>query len=339
VITIAPTSTFGKITTGASIYLLGFFVGFLLSTGSVTAQQNSKIARIGILSDDSSHTGSSLIKAFHQGLRELGYEEGKNISFEYRYADGKKDKLQELAAELVTSKVDLIFARGAQPTQAAKRATITIPIVFPTAGDPVAFGFAESLARPGGNLTGLTNLSPELSGKRVQLLKEAVPQISRVAVLFDPGQPPQSLSETTKDSEALNLTAVSFEIRDSASVETAFGSITKQQIQALITLPQSMLTLQRHRILELAGKLRIPSMHQDKTWVEVGGLMSYGPDTFDLYRRAALYVDKILKGSKPASLPIERPKKFELVINLKTAKQIGLTIPPNVLARADRVIK
>ena len=337
-ITIAPTSTFGKITTGASIYLLGFFVGFLLSTGSVTAQQNSKIARIGILSDDSSHTGSSLIKAFHQGLRELGYEEGKNISFEYRYADGKKDKLQELAAELVTSKVDLIFARGAQPTQAAKRATTIIPIVF-TAGDPVAFGFAESLARPGGNLTGLTNLSPELSGKRVQLLKEAVPQISRVAVLFDPGQPPQSLSETTKGSEALNLTAMSFEIRDSASVETAFGSITKQHIQALITLPHSTVTLQRHRILELTGKLRIRSMHQDKTWVEVGGLMSYGPDTLDLYRRAALYVDKILKGSKPASLPIERPKKFELVINLKTAKQIGLTIPPNVLARADRVIK
>ena len=230
--------------------------------------------------------------------------------------------------------MDVIVSAGLPPSLAAKKATTTIPIVFAGVGDPVGFGMVPSLARPGGNVTGVTNFFPELSGKRVELLKEAFPRISRVGVLRDPTQPPQSFNETQKAG-----TVQSLEIRDARDVETAFSTMSKGRADAFITLPQTIINIHRRRILELAGKSGLPSIYGDKAWVEDGGLMSYGPDFVDEYRRMAVYVDKILKGAKPADLPVEQPKKFELVINLKTAKQIGLTIPPNVLARADKVIR
>ena len=298
---------------------------------SVEAQQATKVPRIGFLSA-SSPSASSSIAAFRQGLRELGYEEGKNIAIEYRYAEGRMERLPDLAAELVRLKVDVIVSPGIQPSRAAKQATTTIPIVFPGVGDP-------GLARPGGNITGSTNFSPELTGKRVELLKEALPRISRVAVLRDPRQPPQSFKETQIASQSFGLKLQSLEIRDAADVETAFSAMSRERVGAFITLPQTVINLHRRRILELAGKSRLPSTHGDKVWVEAGGLMSYGPDTIDIHRRAATFVDKILKGAKPAELPVEQPTKFEFLINLKTAKQIGLTGPPNVLARADKVIR
>jgi putative ABC transport system substrate-binding protein len=303
------------------------------------AQQPAKIPRIGVLLASSPTADSSLIAALRQGLLELAYEEGKNITIEYRYADGKMERLPELAAELVIMKVDVIVSQGIQPSQAAKQATQTIPIVFPGVGDPVGWALIDSLARPGGNLTGFTNFFPELSGKRVELLKETFPRISRVAVLRDPSQPPQSFNETQNASKSFGLKLQSLEIRNAADVDRSFSAIIRERADAIITLPQSGINIHRRRILELAEKNRLPSTHGDRLWVVAGGLMSYGPDNVDLWRRAATYVDKILKGTKPTDLPVEQPKKFEFVINLKTAKQIGLTIPPNVLARADKVIK
>jgi putative tryptophan/tyrosine transport system substrate-binding protein len=312
-------------------------VGFCIS--SHAQQLATKIPRLGFLTPGSESTSARSIEAFRQGLRELGYVEGKNINIEIRYAEGKLERLPELAEELVRQKLDIIVAAGTPPVQAAKRATTTIPIVFPGVADPVAFGFVASLARPGGNLTGLTNYSPELSGKRVELLKEALPRISRVAVLRDPRLPPDSFNETQKASQSFALKLQSLEIRNAADVETAFSMMSNQRPDALITLPQAILSLHRRRILEFATKSRLPSTHGQKEWVESGGLMSYGPDNLDILRRAAKYVDKILKGAKPADLPVEQPMKFEFVVNLKTAKQIGVTIPQSVLYRADRVIR
>jgi putative tryptophan/tyrosine transport system substrate-binding protein len=279
------------------------------------------------------------VEAFRKGLRELGYVDGKSINIEFRYADGRTERLPGLAAELVHLKVDIIIAPGTPAVQAAKQATATIPIVFPGVADPVAFGFVTSLARPGGNLTGLTNYSPELSGKRVELLKETLPRISRVAVLRDPRQPADSLKEIQNVSQSFALKVQSLEIQNTADVESAFSKLTNERADALITLPHAVVNFNRRRIVELAAKSRLPSTHADKEWVEAGGLMSYGPDNLDIRRRSARYVDKILKGAKPADLPVEQPTKFEFIVNLKTAKQIGLTIPPNVLARADRVIR
>jgi putative tryptophan/tyrosine transport system substrate-binding protein len=318
--------------------LFAIFVALTVCGTRAEPQQSTKVARIGFLSASSPSADSS-IAAFRQGLRELGYEEGKNIAIEYRYAEGRMERLPDLAAELVRLKVGVIVSPGIQPSRAAKQATTTIPIVFPGVGDPVAWGLVESLARPGGNVTGMTNFSPELTGKRVELLKEALPRISRVAVLRDPRQPPQSFNETQIASQSFGLKLQSLEIRDAADVETAFSAMSRERVGAFITLPQTVINLHRRRILELAGKSRLPSTHGDKVWVEAGGLMSYGPDIIDIHRRAATYVDKILKGTKPADLPVEQPTKFEFIVNLKTAKQIGLTIPPNVLVRADRVIR
>jgi putative tryptophan/tyrosine transport system substrate-binding protein len=286
---------------------------------SAEAQQPAKIPQIGFLLASSPSTSAFGIAAFRQGLRELGYEEGKNITIEYRYAEGKMERLPELAVELVRLKVDVIVSTGIQPSQAAKRATTMIPIVFPGVGDPVGWGLIDSLSRPGGNITGLTNFSPELSGKRVELLKEAFPRISRVAVFRDPSQPPQSFNETQVASKSFGLKLQSLEVRNAADIETAFSALTRERADALITLPQSGITIHRRRILEFAEKRRLPSTHADKSWVEAGGLMSYGPDNIELLRRAAKYVDKILKGAKPADLPVEQPTKFELLINLKTA--------------------
>jgi len=307
--------------------------------GSVEAQQPKKVPRIGFLITGSRTTEADRIEAFSQGLRELGYIDEKNIKIEYRFAEGVPERQPGLAEELVRLNVDVIVAPNTLAVEAAKQATTTIPIVFPGVADPVAFGFVASLARPGGNITGLTNYSPELSGKRMELLKEALPWISRVGVLRDPRQRPDSFKETQIAGQSLAIKVRSLEIRNAADVETAFSAMRKEHADAFTTLPHALLTFHRKQILVLAGRDRLPSTHSDRRWAEAGGVMSYGPDALNIYRRAATYVDKILKGAKPAELPVEQPTKFELVINLKAAKQIGLTISPNVLARADMVIR
>ena len=308
----------------------------LIFTYSVGAQQAKKVHRLGYLSFGLGI--QSREEAFRQSLREIGYVDGQNIMIEWRFAKGKAELLPELAAELVRLKVDVIIASGTPAIQAAKQATTTIPIVFPTAGDPVAYGLVDSLARPGGNVTGLTILALDLSGKRLELLKEAFPRISRVAVLYDP-QLPLSLKETQTTAKFLGLKVQSRAVRDASDVENAFSAMRKERADALITLPPPIIIVHQRRILELSAKNRLPAMHSSKIWVEAGGLMSYGPDLLYNDRRTAIIVDKILKGAKPADIPVEQPMKFDFVINLKTAKQIGVTIAPNVLVRANTVIR
>jgi putative ABC transport system substrate-binding protein len=277
-------------------------------------------------------------------LRELGYIEGQNIAFEYRYAEGKVDRAPEHAAELVRLKVDIIVVASGDPwIRAAKNATKTIPIVMMGQGsDPVRAGLVESLARPGGNVTGLTALGRELGGKRLELLKEAIPKLSRVAVLYDPANPP-SLHEVKEllpaDARALKLTIQPWEIRAVDDFEKVFAALNKQRPDGLYVTGSPLMGANRKRIADFAIKSRLPSVSSRAYEVDAGGLMSYGADLADSYRRVAYYVDKILKGAKPADLPVEQPTKFELVINLKTAKQIGVTIPPEMLARASRLIK
>jgi putative tryptophan/tyrosine transport system substrate-binding protein len=307
----------------------------------VEAQQPKKVARIGYLSVLSPSSDSARIEAFRQGLRELGYAEGQNLAIEPRYAEGKLDRLPDLATELVRSNVDVIVVGGSTATRAAKNATKLIPIVMAHGSDPVALGYVASLARPGGNITGLTHLAPELGGKRLELLKDIIPRLSRVAVLTDPGtggHGPQ-MKELEVAAPALGLQLQPVEVRSPTELESAFAAMIGGRAGAFIGLQQPTLDRLRDRIVELAAKNRLPGMYPNDEYVESGGLMSYAADIGALFRRAATYVDKILKGSKPAELPVEQPTKFELVINLKAAKQIGLTIPPNVLARADKVIK
>ena len=305
------------------------------------AQQPKKVPRIGFLGGSSASAYSSFIEAFRQGLRDLGYEDGQNIAIDYRYGEGKRDRLPGLSMDLVRLKVDAIVVSGALAISALKNATKTVPIVMTTVEDPVAQGFVASLARPGGNITGLTNLAPELSGKRLELLKETFSKISRVAVLWDPSTPGSvvTFKETQVVAPALGVQLQSLEVRSPNDFQGAFRAATTERAGALIVLQSLLTNAHRQRIVDLAVNNRLPSMYTQTEYVEVGGLMSYAPSYTDIYRRAATYVDKILKGTKPADLPVEQPMKFELVINLKTAKQIGLTIPPNVLARADRVIK
>jgi putative ABC transport system substrate-binding protein len=281
------------------------------------------------------------IEAFRQGLRELGYVEGKNIVIEWRYAEGKFDRLPALVAELVRLKVDVIVTSGPQSTRVAKEATVTIPIVMGFDPDPVGGGFVASLARPGGNITGLSTLSPELSGKQLELLKETVTKLSRVAVLGNSTSPgnAQALREMELTAEAFKAKLQYLDVLDPKDIETAFRAASKGRADAILVLPSPVLTSQRTQIVDLAVKSRLPAIYWRSDFVEAGGLMSYGTSQNDLDRRAATYVDKILKGTKPADLPVEQPTKFELVINLKTAKQIGLTVPQKVLARADKVIK
>ena len=283
-------------------------------------------------------------EAIRLALRELGYIEGQNIAIEYRYAEGKRDRLPELAAELVRLKVDIIVvAGGAGPIRAAKNATKTIPIVMTGGGiDPVEAGLVESLARPGGNVTGITNLARELGGKRLELLKEAVPKLARVAVLYDPANPTTVLE--VKEvlpvaARALGLTIQPWEVRDADGFEKVFAALNKQRPDGLYVPGGPLMNANQKRIVGFALKSRLPSVYGSREAVDAGGLMSYGADLADSYRRVAYYVDRILKGAKPADLPVEQPTKFELVINLKTAKQIGLTIPPEVLARANKLIK
>jgi ABC-type uncharacterized transport system substrate-binding protein len=315
------------------------FVMFFALCSSAAAQP-AKVPRIGYLSI--SPGGSARIEAFRQGMRDLGYVEGKNIVIEWRSNEGNPDRMPLLAAELVRLKVDVIVAGGSSDIRAAKEATGTIPIVMITGGDVVESGFVASLARPGGNITGLSTLRPELMGKRMELLKEIVPRLSRVAVFASSIS--QDYAQVLKEIElaagAFGVKLQSFDIRNPKDIETAFQAAAKGRAEAvLVRLPGPILSPHRTEVAELAIKSRLPAIYEVAEVVEVGGLISYGVSANDLYRRAATYVDKILKGTKPADIPVEQPTKFEFVINLKTAKQIGLTIPPNVLARADRVIR
>ena len=311
---------------------------------SATAQQPKKVPRIGYLSSQDPASESIRSEPIRAALRDLGYIEGQNIAIEYRYSEGKRDRYPELAAELVRLKVDIILVTGGAPTiRAAMNATKTIPIVMMGDGaDPVEAGLVESLARPGGNVTGVTNLGSELGGKRLELLKEAVPKVARVAVLYDPANA-NSVHEVKEvlpaAARALRLTIQPWEVRAADGFEKVFAALSKQRPDGLYVGGGPLMLANRKRIAALALKSRLPSMYVRREFVEAGGLMSYGADLADSYRRVAYYVDRILKGAKPADLPVEQPTKFEFVINLKTAKQIGLTIPPEVLARATKLIK
>ncbi|MEX0802857.1 MAG: ABC transporter substrate-binding protein [Candidatus Binatia bacterium] len=305
------------------------------------AQQPKKIPRLGYLSAGAAQAERNRLAPFQQGLRELGHVETKNILIEYRFADGKLERLPELAAELARLEVNIIVTAGNEAVQAAKNTTHTIPIVMAFSGDPVGAGFVASLARPGGNITGLSRLNIELSAKRLELLKETVPSVTRIAVLFNPeGRVPVlALKEAQAAAQRLGLQLQSLEMRAPKDIESAFRSATRERAGALMTLPGGFTGFYRRRIVDLAAKSGLPAIYPNSRFVADGGLMSYASDPLEEFRRAALYVDKILKGAKPAELPVQQPTKFELIINLKAAKQIGVTIPPNVLARADRVIK
>jgi putative ABC transport system substrate-binding protein len=314
---------------------------FLALCVSAEAQPPKKVPRVGFLIGGSASATSGRTEAFRQGLRELGYVEGKNIVNEYRYAEGKLDRLPALAAELVRLKVDVIVTAGPSPTRPAKEATSIIPIVMAFDNDPVGNGFVASLAHPGGNITGLSTLRPELSGKQVELLKEIIPRLARVVILGTSTSPgyAQHLREIELAAGALKVKLQYLDVLNPKDIETAFRAAGKGRADAVLVQSTPVLFSQRRQTTDLAVKNRLPAIYDTTEFLEDGGLMSYGANRSDLFRRAAVYVDKILKGAKPADLPVEQPTKFELVINLKTAKQIGLTIPPNVLARADRVIK
>jgi putative ABC transport system substrate-binding protein len=310
--------------------------------GTTAAQPSEKLPRVGYLSRGA-HSDPVLqrnLEAFRQGLRELGYVDGQNIAIESRWTEGKDDRLPALAADLVRSKVDVIVVGSGPSTQAAQQATRTIPIVMSLVADPVGSGLVASLARPGGNVTGLTVMSPDLATKQVQLLKEVVPKVSRVALLTNPANPSSArfLREAEAAAQALGVRLQTLEARNRQEIDSAFAALTSERAGALLILPDGVFLSQRSQIAELAAKRRLPSMYLVREYVEAGGLMSYGANFLDLMRRAATFVDKILKGAKPADLPVAQPTKFELVINLRTAKAIGLTIPPSLLQRADQII-
>jgi putative ABC transport system substrate-binding protein len=327
------------------VFSITLLLGGLVSPVPAEAQQAAEPTRIGYLSTQSLSPPTRLGEAFRQGLRDLGYVEGRNVVIESRSAEGKLERLPALAAELVALKVDVIVApAGTPPALAAKQATRTIPIVFIAVGDPVTSGLVSSLARPGGNATGLTDVNPELVGKRLELLTQAVPGVSRLAVLWQPGAVGE---RTEKDmlkaaevaARALGVRLQVVEARGPADFDRAFSDMTSARAGALTVLGSNMFFKERRRLVDLAAKNRLPAVYITREYVDAGGLMSYGADLADSFRRAATYVDKILKGAKPGDLPVEQPTKFELVINLKTAKSLGLTIPASVLGRADRVIE
>lgn len=319
-----------------SISIFAVIASLISNSGDVDAQ---KIPVIGILRPAS--PPDALVETFVHGLADHGYKEGYNVRMEYRWARGMVRRIQELAAELVALKVDVIFAPDTIGVEAAKRATSTTPIVFAVAGDPVGSGFVQSLARPGGNITGLTTLFAELTLKRLELLKETVPKLTRVAVLANPDLPfhSQLMVEIDETARHLNVQPLMLPLRNPGDLPNAFSKISKQHTDGLLVLPNPMNSSYRKEIANESIRAELPSVFVSKEYVEAGGLMSYGASQSDLFRRAAIYVDKILRGAKPSELPVEQPTQFELVINLKTANQIHFTIPPNVLARADKVIK
>ena len=308
---------------------------------SAEAQQSSKIPRVGYLAASSLAVQAVRVEAFRQGLRDLGYVEGRNIAIEWRSAEGKIERVRDLAADLVRLKVNVILAAGPTATRPAQAATTTIPIVMAFDNDPVGSGFVASLARPGGNITGLSTLAPEIGGKQLEILKEIVPRLARVAVLGSANHPgtAQTLNGMEPASRALNVHAQYLDVLESKDIAPAFHTANNSPVGAFLFLPSPVFVSNRKIVLELTTKQRLPAMYFRQEFVEEGGLMTYGVNIADLDRRAATYVDKILKGARAADLPVEQPTRFELLINLKTAKQIGLTIPPNVLARADRVIR
>ena len=323
--------------------IIGFGLGAVLLALNfpAEAQQPKKVPKIGYLTNDSVSVDLPRRNAFKQGLRDLGYIEGQNIVIEYRVSEGHSEKLPELMAELLRLKVDVVFAFTTVGVQAAKNATKEIPIVF-GAHNPVELGVVASLARPGGNITGLSlSVGPEIYGKHIELLKETVPKLSRVAALLNPVNPLTALQlkETRSAASALGVTLLSFGVKGPDDLDGVFTAIKEQRAGALTVLPDAMLLGQRTQIADLAVKSRLPSIYGIPEHAEAGGLMAYAASRLDIFRRAATYVDKILKGAKPADLPVEQPMKFEFIINLKAAKQIGLTIPPNVLVRADKVIR
>ena len=314
---------------------------FLFTVFSADAQQPTKVSRIGYLQAPPPSAVAARTEAFRQGLRELGYVDGKNIVIEWRFAEGNPDRIPRLVAELVRLRVDVIVTGGSLATHAAKEATSTIPIVMTQDSDPVGNGYVASLARPGGNVTGLSTLAPELSGKQLELLNETVPKLARVAVLGSSNRSgnAQSVKETEHAAAALRVKVQYLDVLSPQDLEGVFRAAKKQNAEAVLVLTGPIVTSQRTVIINLASKNRLPAIYDRAEFVEDGGLMTYSVSSTDLFRRAATYVDKILKGAKPADLPVEQPKKFEFIINLKAAKQIGLTIPPNVLVRADRVIR
>jgi putative tryptophan/tyrosine transport system substrate-binding protein len=324
-----------------TLFCIALSAVLLALTLPAGAQQPTKVPRIGFLNTNAPAAFTTRTEGFRQGLRELGYVEGKNILIEYRYAEGKLDLLPSLAAEIVRLNVDVIVTAVSSSTVAAKAATKTIPIVMTQDNDPVGNGIVASLARPGGNITGLSSLSPEIGGKQLELLKEIVPKLSRAAVIgtsTGPGHA-QRLKELELAAEVLKVPFQFMDVVDVNGIETAFREATKGRAGAVVVLGGSVLIAHRAQVANVAAKNRLPAIFNVADFVQDGGLMSYGANYPDLYRRAAVYVDKILKGTKPANLPIEQPQKFELIINLKAAKQIGLIIPPDVLARADRIIR
>jgi putative ABC transport system substrate-binding protein len=326
---------------GRKIFIWLLTTVLVITVVPVEAQQPGKVHRIGVLISTSSSNAARRVQAFQRGLRDLGYIEGKTIAFEYRYAEGRPETLPERVAELLRLQIDLLVTDTSNATQAAKDATKTIPVVFTTANDPVGDGQVASLAKPGGNLTGFAILALDLNGKRLELLKEAFPKITRVAFLtrMRVGIAEQRFQETEAAAKGLGLRLQFLEGKSADDLESAFDVAKRSGVEAVLAHPSSFVVTNRARIIELAAKHRLPAIYSSIEAAEAGGLMSYGPNIVDNYRRAAVYVDKILKGTKPADLPVQQPTKFEFIINLKTAKQIGLTIPPNVLARADKVIR
>jgi len=321
--------------------LVAIGVTFALCGAVAEAQQPKKVPRIGYLSSSSAERDKDLVAVFQEALRQLGYLEGKNIVIEKRYAAGQFGRLPELAAELIRDKVDVIVLAGAPAAHAAKNATSVIPIVMTNAADPVGTGLVASLARPGGNITGLSDFNVGIVTKRLELLKDVAPSAARVAVLLNPANPtnPLQLKEIQAVAPGLGVTLLALEAKGPDDIDRAFATIRRERPGAIMIIGDPMFGAHQGRLLDLAAKSRLAASYSIRPYVEAGGLMSYGTNFDDLYRRAATYVDKILKGAKPADLPVEQPKKFELVINLKTAKQIGLTIPQSVLYRADKVIK
>jgi putative tryptophan/tyrosine transport system substrate-binding protein len=323
--------------------IIALALAFTMCAVVATAQQAEKIPRIGFLDGGTASGSAVLVNAFRQELSNLGWIVGKNIAIEYRSAQQKNERLPEFAGDLVRLKVELIVVSGTAPALAAKSATTTIPIVMTNVGDPVTTGLVASLARPGGNVTGLASLSPELNTKRLEILKDTVPKLARVGLLRSPGAGVATelqLKELRPAAVALKLKLEEIETQfDAKGLESAFQTAKQKQVNAIMTISTRPFFAERKRIVELAGKYRLPAIYPQKEFVDEGGLMSYGADFDDLYRRAATYVDKILKGAKPADLPVQQATKFEFIINLKAAKQIGITIPVRVLERANKVIK
>ena len=313
----------------------------LLWTFAGRAQQSGKMARIGFLGNSTAALESNLVGPFRDGLRDLGYEEGRNITIEYRWAEGKYDRFPSLVAELIAAKVDVIVTAGTPATLAVKKATASIPLIMVAVGDPIGTGIVASLAHPGGNITGLSSIAPELEGKRLELLREIIPKLANIAVLWNPANPfhKASLKQAQAAAQTLRMKVQSVAVRTREELENTLTAILRDPPEALLVLADRVFLHNRARLMDFAAEHRLPGVYAYRELVEAGGLMSFGPNYADMHRRAATFVDKILKGAKPADLPVEQPTKFELLINLKAAKALGLTVPPSLLARADEVIE